>query len=61
MEVFQKPKEEPLPKPKPPVGIPTKGTAGITKPKPIGSTRSKTVVAGDLTPGNIFKHGKLGR
>ena len=62
--IFSKPKEPDMPIAKPEVLPPTsKGVAGITteKKKPIGSTRSKTVVAGDLTPPKLFKWGQLGR
>ena len=61
-DLFARPKEPDLPKPKPPISPGVPGVQPITaeKKKPVGSTRSRTVSAGDLTPTNIFKKGTLG-
>ena len=62
--LFARPKEieaEPLPEPEPPVAIPEKGKAEVTKKRQlIRGGRGRTILAGQLTPENIGKKRILG-
>ena len=59
--LFSKPKMPAPPKPDPPVAIPETGEADVTKNrKMIKAGRGGTVLAGQMTPPNIFKSKVLG-
>lgn len=63
--IFSRPKQEilrePLPKPEPPVAIPEKGEAEVTKKRQlIQGGRGRTILAGQLTPKKIGRTQVLG-
>ena len=57
---FSKPKVDPLPLPDPPVVPGQPGTPRSPRSKAPGSSRSRTIMAGDVTPNSMFKRRTLG-
>jgi hypothetical protein len=50
-DIFKQPKAEKIPEPEPPVAMPEKGEAEVTKRRAGAKTgRGGTILAGELTP-----------
>jgi len=60
--IFSRPKEPELPKPDPPIAPATTvdEPAVRARPKYVGGSRGRTIIAGDLTPNKLFKRKVLG-
>jgi hypothetical protein len=58
--VFSMPDEPKMPKPDPPVAPAQPGVPARPRATGVGSTRARTIVAGDVTPEKVFKRKILG-
>ena len=58
--MFSKPKVDPLPTPDPPAAPGQPGSPQRSQAKTPGSSRSRTIIAGDVTPNKLFKRKGLG-
>ncbi len=59
--IFKQPEAEPIEEPEPPVAIPEKGEAEVTKRRAgIKTGRGGTILAGELTPKKTKKKRILG-